>query len=78
MVAEFQDFYFMPEWKKRAIRGATFKDAAILKIDSENNTDATRGAGDMYAEIKLRLADQIERFIMVVSKQGIFESTSSV
>jgi len=70
--------FFMPEWKKRAIRGSTFKDAAILKIDEENNTDATRGAGDMYAEIKLRLADQIERFIMVISKQGIFESTSSV
>ena len=69
--------FFMPEWKKRAIRGNTFKEAAILKIDEENNTDATRGSGDMHAEIKLRLADQIERFIITISKQGIFESVSA-
>jgi hypothetical protein len=30
--------------------------------------------GDMNAEIKLRLADTVERFIISIGKQGIFES----
>jgi hypothetical protein len=69
--------FFMPEWRKRALRGKTFKEAAILKIDEEINTDATRGAGDMFAEVKLKLADQVERFVITISKQGIFESVSA-
>jgi len=69
--------YFLPEWTKRAIRGNTFSEAAILKIDSEINTDATRAAGDMYAEISLKLADVVERFIMRISKQGVFESVET-
>jgi len=67
--------FFLPEWaEKRAIRGTTLQDAVIIKIDSENNTDATMAAGDMWAEIKPRLADTVERFIMKIGKQGIFES----
>ena len=67
--------FFLPEWKpKRALRGENFEDAAIIKVDSEINTDLTRAGGDMYAEIALRLADTIERFILRLSKQGLFES----
>ena len=66
--------YFYPEWTKRALRGDTFEDSTIIKIDAENNTDATRAAGDMNAEIKLRLADTVERFNIFIGKQGIFES----
>jgi hypothetical protein len=67
--------FFLPEWQpKRAIRGNTFNDAAIIKLDEELNTDATRAAGDMIAEIKLRLVDTVERFIIRVGKQGIFEA----
>lgn len=67
--------YFLPEWRtKRALRGDTFNEAAIIKIDGENNTNLTMDAGDMYAEISLRLADTIERFIIKIGKQGIFES----
>lgn len=66
--------YFEPEHKKRALRGDTFRDAVEIKIDAENNTNATRADGDMLAEVSLRLADTVERFIITMSKLGIFES----
>jgi hypothetical protein len=67
--------FFLTEWQpKRAIRGNTFGEAAIIKLDEELNTDVTRAAGDMIAEVKLKLADTIERFIIRIGKQGIFES----
>lgn len=69
--------FFMPEWRKRALRGDTFEDAARLKIDEENNTNLTMAAGDMNADIKLRLADMVERFVISVSKAGIFEDLSA-
>jgi phage tail sheath protein FI len=69
--------FFLPEWTpKRALRGDTFEEAAILKVDNEINTDATRDAGDMHAKVSLRLADTIERFIIEIGKQGIFESVA--
>lgn len=66
--------FFLPEWTKRALRGDAFTDAAIIKLDEELNTDATRANGDLISEVKLRLADTIERFIIRIGKQGIFES----
>jgi len=66
--------YFFPEFQKRALRGGTFDEAAIIRVDEEINTDATRAAGDMYAEVALKLADTVERFIIKIGKQGIFES----
>jgi hypothetical protein len=66
--------FFKPEWAKRAIRGDDVDDAAIIKVDSENNTDATRAAGETFADIELQLADVVERFIIRIGKQGIFES----
>jgi len=69
--------FFIPEWTKRALRGNTFEEAAILKIDEENNTDATRAAGDKNAEVSLRLADTTERFVITIGKQGIFESVAA-
>lgn len=69
--------FFLPEWRpKRAIRGDTFEEAAIIKLDSESTTDADRAAGNMNAEISLRLADTIERFLITIGKQGVFESTA--
>lgn len=68
--------FFFPEWTKRALRGNTFEDAASIKIDSENNTDLTRASGDMFADVLLRLADTVERFVIRIGKQGIFESVS--
>jgi hypothetical protein len=66
--------FFLPEWRKRALRGNTFEEAAKIKIDAENNTDATRGDGDMFCDISLRLADTVERFRIRIGKQGIFEA----
>ena len=68
--------FFLPEWSKRAIRGDTFQEAAIIKVDDELNTDAVRASGDKIASVSLRLADTVERFIIRVGKQGIFESVA--
>lgn len=69
--------FFLPEWQpKRALRGASFKEACIIKIDSENNTNLTMDNGDMNAEVSLRLADTVERFIITIGKQGIFEAAA--
>jgi hypothetical protein len=68
--------YFIPEWRNHALRGAKFEDACSIKVDNEINTDLTRAAGDLYAEINLQLADTVERFIMIVSKDGVFEQTA--
>ena len=66
--------FFLPEWQpKRALRGDTFEEAAILKIDEENNTNASLARGELNAEIALRLADTVERFIITIGKRGIFE-----
>lgn len=76
LIANLKSF-FLPEWRKRALRGDSFEDAASIKIDEENNTNLTMAAGDMNAEIKLRLADTVERFVITVSKAGIFESLAA-
>jgi len=68
--------FFLPEWRKGAIRGKTLDEAAIIKIDAENNTDATMADGDMFADISLRLADTVERFRIRIGKQGIFEAAA--
>ncbi len=65
--------FFRPEFVKRALRGATFQEAAIIKIDSENNPDSSRANGDLIADISLKLADTVERFIIRIGKQGIFD-----
>lgn len=68
--------FFLPEWVKRALRGDTFEEAAIIKVDSEINTDAVRAAGDKKAEVSLKLADTTERFEITIGKQGIFENVA--
>jgi hypothetical protein len=66
--------FFLPEWTKGALRGKTFDEAMKLKIDEENNTDLTLSAGDLNAELILKLADTVERFKIVVGKAGIFDA----
>lgn len=65
--------FFLPEFTKGALRGKSFAEAVSIKLDDEINTDATRADGDLFAELKLRLADTVERFIIRVGKAGIFE-----
>jgi phage tail sheath protein FI len=68
--------FFLPEFNKRALRGVTFDKAVQIKIDDENNNDLTRANGDLNAEITLRLADTVERFIIRIGKAGIFDDIS--
>jgi len=69
--------YFLIEYSKRALdRNYTFDEACEIKVDAEINTPEARAAGDMYAEIALRLPDTVERFIITINKRGIFESVA--
>lgn len=66
--------FFLPEFQKGAVfSDKGFDEAVSIKLDDTINTNATRGAGDLFAEIKLRLAETVERFIMRIGKAGIFE-----
>jgi hypothetical protein len=76
LVAALQSF-FLPEWRKRALRGKEFKEACAIKIDAENNTNATRAAGDLNCEITLRIADTIERFVISIGQAGLFETSAA-
>jgi hypothetical protein len=67
--------FFIPEWRpKRALRGDRFEDAAEITIDDSNNTAATEAAGDLNAEITLRIVDLIDRFKISIGEAGIFET----
>lgn len=68
---------FLPEFQKGAVRGTKFEEAVQIKIDDENNTAATRAAGDLFADLTLQLADTVERFVIRVGKAGIFDDTST-
>lgn len=67
---------FIKEFNKGAVKGKNYLEAFSIKIDDEINTLATQANGDLNCEIKLRLADTVERFIIRVGKAGIFESLS--
>jgi len=69
--------FFIPEFANGAIVGDSLEDAAIIKIDDENNTNATRAQGDLNAEISLDIVDTVERLIITIGKQGIFDSSAS-
>lgn len=70
--------FFLPEWRpKKALRGDRFLgagNAVQIKLDSSNNTQATEVAGDLVAEITLRIVDLVERFKISIGEAGIFES----
>jgi hypothetical protein len=69
--------FFLQEFRKRAIRGDAFvggrDPAAIIKMDSENNTPATRAQGDQVIEISLRFADTVERLKVTIGAMGLTE-----
>lgn len=66
--------FFRPEWVKRALQGESLDEAATIKLDSEINTKPVRASGETHAEISLWLADTVERFVITIGRQGIFES----
>jgi phage tail sheath protein FI len=69
----FQTF-FLTEYGKGALdTDVPFPSAAVIKIDTENNPDIVKQAGDMVAELSLKLVGVVERLRIFVSKQGVFE-----
>ena len=69
--------FFLPEFAKGALNGNTFEDAVSIKIDDENNPPEEIAAGNLNAEIKLKLAETVERFVITIGKAGIFEDLSA-
>jgi len=67
--------FFIPEWNKGALNGRTYDEAVDIKVDSEINTLAAIAAGDMFADIILRLVGVVERLRLRIGKAGIFEAT---
>lgn len=69
--------FFLPEYRKRALdNDFAFEDAATIKIDDENNTPATKAAGEKNAEVGVRIVDTVEQFIITIGRLGIFESAA--
>lgn len=67
--------YFRMEYRNRCLdQDLPFEKAALIKLDREINTDEVKAAGDMITHISLKLPDTVERFVIVISRQGIFES----
>lgn len=69
--------YFMEEYGKGAIVGEDVFDAARIKIDAGNNTPSTIAAGQLHAEVLLKLANFVEQFVITFGKVGIFESVAA-
>jgi len=68
--------YFLPEYAKGALDRNVSLDAALqIKLDKEINTPIERAAGNLNAQVGLKLADTVERFIITMNKLGIFETT---
>lgn len=67
--------YFRLEYRNGVLdQNYEFEQAAIIKVDEENNPPEVRDAGNMMASVSLALPDTVERFIITMSKAGIFES----
>lgn len=75
LIAAFIAFW-TPELAKNAIVGDTVQEATQLKIDSENNTDVTRAAGNLFADMSIRIVDTVERFIIRIGQQGVTEDVA--
>lgn len=69
--------FFQTELTRGAINGKDVTDAAVVKIDDDNNTAVTEEAGDLHADIAVRLTGVVERFVISIGKQGVFENTSN-
>lgn len=69
--------FFLPEFAKSAIVGNTFDEAVRIKIDDENNPLSEAAAGRLNAEIRLRIADTVEQFVITIGQAGIFEDLTA-
>lgn len=85
LISQFREF-FAKEWakdpsplRKFNAKGApgNLDDALTIKIDGENNPPEAEADGDLNAALDIGLANIVERFVVTVSKRGLFESTSA-
>ncbi len=76
LIVAFREF-FRPEFGRNAIRGRDLEDAVLIKVDDEINPPGAIATGDLFAQVKPRLADMVERFTIRISKAGIFEDLSA-
>lgn len=69
--------FFKPMYQARALDNALpFGDACVIKIDAENNTQATADAGDLNVEVTLAIVGTIERISFLIGKAGIIPSAA--
>lgn len=65
--------YFTPELAKGAIVGSNVLEATLIKVDDENNPATEIEEGNLHAGMSLRMGKFVERFIISIGKQGVFE-----
>lgn len=69
--------FFRSEYRNGSLdTDRKFEEAAVIKLDRETNPDDVKAAGNMVCHISLALPNTVERFIVVMSRSGIFESVS--
>jgi hypothetical protein len=64
---------FSGQYDIGAFEGDTFEEAVLIKIDDEINTPAVAAAGDLVAQIRVKIVNTVERFNISIGKAGIFE-----
>lgn len=68
--------YFEEEFLKSALEGASPEEAFAVQIDEGNNSTSDAQNGDLNADISLRLANTVERFVISIGKTGIIEQSA--
>ena len=67
--------FFRPQYNNRALDNSLpFDQALVIKIDGENNTDATKAAGNLNVAITVSIVNTIERLQFNIGKAGVQET----
>lgn len=69
--------YFEGQFALGAFDGQKFKDAVRIKVDSENNTEATKALGDLNGEIAVKIVNTVERVRFIIGQAGIGEDLAA-
>lgn len=65
--------FFKPEYRRGILDGKTFEQACTITCNENNNTESTAAAGDLYAEIRVKIVNVVERVIIRFGQAGIFD-----
>lgn len=75
LIAGLTDF-FNREWSIGALdQLIPQQDSFTVKIDEENNPPASVAAGDLYADIRVKLANIVEKFKIKIGKAGVNQTS---